>query len=202
MQKMSGIILLIALGLPGAALASDLQTTISACADCHGDNGVSHWDDVPTIAGIDAFVGSEALFIYRDRERPCSKSDYRQGDTSRAATDMCEIVSQFSDEMIEDIAAHFSELPFVAATQDFDAAKAALGKTIHEQSCERCHSAGGSNADDEASILAGQWAGYLKTTFADYMSGSREQLDKMKDAVDQLSPDDIEALINYYASHQ
>ncbi len=202
MQQMSGIILLIMLGLPGAALASDLQATIGACADCHGDNGVSRWDDVPTIAGIDAFVGSEALFIYRDRERPCSKSDYRQGDTARAATDMCEIVSQISDTMIEDIAAHFSELPFVAAQQDFDAAKAALGQTIHEQSCERCHSGGGSKADDEASILAGQWSGYLRTAFAEYASGQREQLDKMKAAMDSLSAEDTDALIHYYASQQ
>lgn len=202
MQRMTRLILLFALGLPGIALAGDLKATINSCADCHGDNGISQWADIPTIAGIDAFVGSEALFIYRDTDRPCTKSDYRQGDTTRAATDMCKIVSQFSDEMIEGIAAHFSELPFVAAKQDFDIAKAALGKTIHEQSCERCHSDGGSNADDEAGILAGQWSGYLRTAFAEYASGSREQLDKMKEAMDPLGADDIDALINYYASQQ
>ena len=202
MQRITGLILLIALALPGIATADSLDATIDSCADCHGDNGVSQWDDMPTIAGIDAFVGSESLFIYRDKERPCADSEYRQGDTSRPATNMCEIVSDFSDEMIEDIAAHFSELPFVAAKQDFDAAKAAAGKAIHEQNCERCHSEGGSNADDEAGILAGQWSGYLRTAFAEYGSGDREQLDKMKDVMDPLSADDTEALINFYASQQ
>lgn len=202
MHRVTGLIVLIAISLPGISLSSDLDAIIESCADCHGDNGVSKWDDVPTIAGVDSFVGSEALFIYRDKARPCAKSEFRQGDTSRPAADMCEIVRDFSDEMIEDIAAHFSELPFVAAKQNFNAMAAAAGKTIHEQSCERCHSDGGSNADDEAGILAGQWSGYLRTAFREYASGEREQLDKMKEAMDPLSADDVEALINFYASQQ
>ncbi len=202
MHRMTGFIAFISICLPGIALSSDLDATIASCADCHGENGISQWDDIPTIAGVDSFVGSEALFIYRDKARPCAKSDYRQGDTSRPATDMCEIVSDFSDEKIEEIAAHFSELPFVPAKQDFDASKAAAGKAIHDESCERCHSDGGSNADDEAGILAGQWRGYLTTTFQEYASGDREQLDKMKAVMDSLSADDIEALIDFYASQQ
>ncbi|HNP64767.1 MAG TPA: hypothetical protein PKH39_12595 [Woeseiaceae bacterium] len=202
MHRMTGLIVFIVICLPGISLSSDLDATIEACADCHGKNGVSQWDDIPTIAGVDSFVGSEALFIYRDRARPCAKSEYRQGDTSRPATDMCEIASNLSDEMIEDIAAHFSELPFVAAKQDFDATKATAGKAIHDESCERCHSDGGSNADDEAGILAGQWGGYLRTAFQEYASGEREQLSKMKDVMDPLSADDVEALIHFYASQQ
>ena len=202
MQRITALTLLVALALSCVASADDLDTIIESCADCHGADGISQWDDVPTIAGVDAFVGSEALYIYRHKERPCAQSDYRQGDTSRAATDMCAIVSDFSDEMIEDIAAHFSELTFVAAKQEFDETKAAVGQAIHEQSCERCHSEGGSNADDEAGILAGQWSGYLRTTFAEYASGDREQLDKMKEAMAPLSADEVDALVHFYASQQ
>lgn len=202
MHRVTGLIVLIAISLPGVSLSSGLDATIESCADCHGKNGISKWDDIPTIAGVDSFVGSEALFIYRDNARPCAKSEYRQGDTSRPATDMCEIVSDFSDEMIEEIAEHFSKLPFVAAKQSFDATKAAAGKAIHEQNCERCHSDGGSNADDEAGILAGQWSGYLRSAFREYASGEREQLDKMKAVMDPLGADDVEALINFYASQQ
>ena len=52
--------------------ASDLSAVADACNDCHGSDGVSEWNDVPTIAGIDEFVHSDALFVYRDRARPCA----------------------------------------------------------------------------------------------------------------------------------
>ena len=188
------------LGAP--ALAGDFDAVVKNCNDCHGNKGVSQWDDVPTIAGIDAFVHSEALYIYRDEGRPCGKSKYRQGDTSRAAASLCEIAADLDDEMIEKLAGHYAALPFVPAKQKFDAALAAKGKVIHERDCARCHSDGGSNPDDEAGILAGQWMGYLRDTFAHYAAGEREQLDKMKEKMDPLSADDVEALLHYYASQQ
>jgi sulfide dehydrogenase cytochrome subunit len=185
-----------------AVFADDLDSIVESCGDCHGDNGVSQWDNVPTIAGIDSFVGSEALFIYRDEARPCATSEYRQGDTSRSATNMCDIAAELSDETIEAIAEHFTGLPFVAASQAFDSDLAAAGKLIHDRACERCHSDGGTNPDDEAGILAGQWTAYLKSAFDEYAAGEREQLEKMKTAMDALSADDVQALLHFYASQQ
>ena len=185
-----------------SANGSDTDAIMAHCNDCHGDNGVSQWGDVPTIAGIDAFGHADALFLYRDEERPCSESEYRQGDTSRAATTMCAITADLSDDDIEAVADAYSALPFVPAAQEFDAALAATGATVHEQHCDRCHSEGGSNVDDEASILAGQWIPYLEQTFADYASGEREQPKKMKEKLDALSADDVNALVHYYASQQ
>ena len=178
---------------------ADLSET---CNGCHGDDGVSQWNDVPTIAGIPEFVHADALYIFRDGDRPCSESEFRQGDTSRAATTMCDVTADLSDEQIDEIAAYYAEKPFVAAKQEFDADKAAAGQAIHEANCDRCHSEGGSNPEDEASILAGQWAGYLKDTFAEYKSGDREQPKKMAEKLDPLGDADIEALIHYYASQQ
>ncbi len=193
---------LVAFALASTAMAADLDATIEMCNDCHGDDGVSQWDDMPTIAGIDAFVGSEAMYVYQDEARPCAMSDFRQGDTSRPATNMCDVAAELDDDAIEALAEHYAALPFVPARQEFDAAKAAAGEAIHEDKCSRCHSDGGSNPEDEASILAGQWMGYLRTTFAEYASGDREQMDKMKDVMDPLSAEDTEALIHYYASQQ
>ncbi|MEO1202485.1 MAG: c-type cytochrome [Pseudomonadota bacterium] len=193
---------LVAIAAMSTAAAAELEATIEMCDGCHGDNGVSQWDDMPTIAGIDAFVGSEALYVYQDEARPCAMSDFRQGDTSRSATTMCAVAADLDDDTIEALAEHYAALPFVPAKQDFDAAKAAAGEAIHEDKCSRCHSDGGSNPDDEASILAGQWMGYLRTTFAEYASGEREQMDKMKTVMDALSAEDTEALIHYYASQQ
>jgi cytochrome subunit of sulfide dehydrogenase len=186
--------------LPLAAVAA--PELAAECNDCHGDNGVSRWDDVPTIAGVDAFSGSEALYAYRDKARPCTKSEWRQGDTSRPASDMCAETADLSDDDIEALAEHYAGLEFIPAKQEFDAALAAKGMEIHAASCDRCHSEGGSNPEDEAGILAGQWMGYLKTAFSEYRSGEREQLDKMKEEIDKLSDDDVSALVNYYASQQ
>ena len=115
---------------------------------------------------------------------------------------MCDIAADLTDDQVEAIADHYSALPFVPAKQDFDAALADAGKALHEENCKRCHSDGGSNPDDEASILAGQWMGYLESTFAEYVAGDREQPEKMKEKLDLLSPDDITALVHYYASQQ
>ena len=182
--------------------AEDISGLVESCNGCHGDNGVSQWSDMPTVAGIDAFTHSEALYVYRDGDRPCAESDYRTGDTSRPATTMCAVTADLADEQIEALAVHYAELPFVAAAQSFDAALAEQGAAIHNAECDRCHSDGGANAEDEASILAGQWMGYLRQSFADYASGARPQDRKMQEKMDALSADDVEALLNYYASQQ
>jgi sulfide dehydrogenase cytochrome subunit len=193
---------LLLMGLFSTAMAGDIDAMMADCNDCHGDKGVSKWNDVPTIAGIDAFGHADALFMFRDEERPCSESKYRQGDTSRAATTMCAIAAELSDDDIEALGDAYSALPFVPAAQKFDAALAEAGAAVHEQLCEQCHSEGGSNVEDEASILAGQWAGYLEVEFAKYLSGERPQDKKMKEKMDALSADDAKALIQYYASQQ
>lgn len=143
------------------------------------------------------------MFEYRDGARPCRESKYRTGDTDRPATDMCAIARNLSEEEIPEIAEYYGTKRFVAAAQDFDAEKAAAGKKIHRRECEKCHSDGGSYADDDASILAGQWMPYLEQVFADYAAGDRAMLDeKMKEKTDPLDTESISALIHYYASLQ
>ena len=201
MKTVTSAVALIVLLSVGTAFA-ELDAIIKDCNDCHGDDGVSQWDDMPTIAGIDAFVHSEALYVYRDRARPCATTEYRQGDTSRAPTNMCDAVQNLSDEQIEAIAEHYAALPFAPAKQPFDADLAEQGEAIHDKACARCHSDGGSNPEDEASILAGQWMGYMRTTFAEYASGEREQPIAMKRTMDPLTEEEVEALLHYYASQQ
>jgi len=202
MTRNSALLMTIILTSYSAAHAGDLDAIIAGCDGCHGENGVSQWNDVPTIAGIDAFVHSDALYVYRDEERPCAMSEYRRGATDKAATTMCAVTKDLSDDQIEAVAEHYAALPFVPAAQDFDAELAAAGQAIHDRDCGRCHSDGGSNPDDEASIIAGQWMGYLESTFAEYAAGERDQPAKMKEKMDPLSDADVTALIHYYASQQ
>jgi len=83
-----------------------------------------------------------------------------------------------------------------------DASVAEAGKAIHPREGDRCHSDGGSNPEDEAGILAGQWMDYLQLSFAEYKSGEREQPKKMKEKMDTLSADDEKALLHFYGSQQ
>ncbi len=187
--------------LPGLA-AADLDALMQGCNDCHGDNGVSKWSDVPTIAGLAAIVHEDALYIYQDEARPCAESKYRQGDTSRPATTMCALAAELSEDDIAELAEAYAELPYVPAKQTFDAGLAAAGEAIHNAECDKCHSEAGMNADDEAGFLGGQQMGYLRNMFAQYLDGSREQPGKMKEKIDALSADDIEALVHFYGSQQ
>jgi sulfide dehydrogenase cytochrome subunit len=182
--------------------AGDLAAVIEDCNGCHGNDGVSQWSDMPTIAGVPEYVHADALYLFRDNERPCSETEYKQGDTTRPATTMCAAVADLSDDMIDELALYYFELPYAAAQQEFDADLAAAGQALHEKLCARCHSDGGSNPDDEAGLLAGQQMGYLKATFAEYASGDREQDKKMGENMAKLSDADVTALLNYYASQQ
>ncbi|RMF95794.1 MAG: cytochrome c-553 [Gammaproteobacteria bacterium] len=183
--------------------AQELDEVTKECAECHGDNGISTEKDVPTIAGMSAFYLEEQLLAYKDEERPCHKTRYRSGDTSRPETTMCEIAAKLDEDTITALAEHYAELPYAPAKQEFDAAKAAEGKSIHRRSCEKCHADGGSDVDDDAGLLAGQWRGYLETTFRDFKNGDREMVEeKMKEKFDALTEEEMEALIHFYASEQ
>ena len=184
------------------AFAQDFDAIVENCNGCHGDDGVSQWTDVPTIAGMPEFVHADALFIYLDGARPCRESEYRQGDTSRPAESMCDVVADLDEGTMEELAAYYAELPFVAAKQDFDSALASAGKAVHDEKCEKCHSDAGTNPEDEAGILGGQWMGYMENAFADYRNDEREQPKQMKQKMDELSDDDVKALLHFYASQQ
>lgn len=185
-----------------AANATDVDALMKGCNDCHGDGGVSQSSDVPTIAGLAEFVHADALYLYKDEERPCAESEYRQGDTSRPATTMCAIAAELSEDDIDTIAAAYAELPYVKASQEFDAALAATGKALHDEHCDKCHSDEGTNPEDEAGMLGGQQMDYLRNSFKDFASGDRGQPKKMKDKMDLLSEADYEALAHYYGSVQ
>jgi sulfide dehydrogenase cytochrome subunit len=185
-----------------SAMAADTDALMKDCNGCHGDSGVSQWNDVPTIAGIAEFVHADALFVFKDADRLCAESEYRQGDTMRPATTMCEVAAAMSDDDIEAIAATYAALPYVKAAQEFNTDLAAAGEAIHSKHCDRCHADAGMDPEDEAGMLGGQWMGYLSSAFEEYAAGDRDQLDKMQEKMDLLSADDVEALIHYYGSQQ
>ncbi len=185
-----------------AANAGDVDALMKGCNDCHGPGGVSQASDIPSLAGFPEFVHSDALYLYRDEERPCAESKYRHGDTSRAAISMCAVAAKLSDDDIDALAAAYAELPYVKMKQEFDATLAAAGKAIHDEHCDKCHSEAGTNPDDEAGMMGGQPMDYLRSSFKEFVADTRSQPKKMKEKMDMLSEADYEALAHYYGSIQ
>ena len=182
----------------GIAARADVAATAETCNECHGVASMGAEHGVPNIAGLSEFYHADQLYFYQEGERPCVDIEAPDGTT----TNMCEIVADMSEDDMGAIAAHYAEMPFEPAQQAFDTALAAKGQEIHDRDCERCHTEGGANIDDDAGILAGQWMPYMDMVFKMYMSGERAQDDQMKKKMDPLSEDDLTALLHYYASQQ
>ena len=201
MNRMCKSLLAVALLLPAPLYAQSLETLVEQCSSCHGPAGVSGHGNVPTIAGQSAEYLAKNLRMYQDWGRPCVKSDYKYGDTSSPPTDMCKITADLTDEQMNALAAHYAGKTFVAAPQDFDAALAATGAALHQQHCESCHEEGGRVAN-HAPRLAGQWEPYLRLSLSYVPTGEHLVPQAMETKVAGLSAEQIEALMNFYASQQ
>ena len=113
---------------------------------------------------------------------------------------MVEISRALSDEEIEAVAVHYSLAAWRPHKQTFDAVLAKRGAEIHNTKCGKCHSEGGSVAEDDLAILAGQWREYLEMEFEDFDSGTRRMVAKMKAKFETLSDADKAALLEFYVS--
>ena len=187
----SRVLALLILIVPAWAGAQDM---LMMCSTCHGEDGLGTSSDIPIIAGIPAIVQEDALFAYADGARKCVSSPM-----------MCKLASGLTEEQIVELAAHFAELPYQAADQEFDGALAEAGQKVHQTNCAICHGAdnpGEANADMGASPLHGQSKDFLRYALQQYASGERSQLPMMEKVITALSSDDIEALLNYYASYR
>lgn len=188
------------LGTASAALAAtifiagsahaDVSAALKMCAGCHGEDGIGTMIHVPIIAGIPAIVQEDALFAYMDGDRNCGTQPL-----------MCNMVSKLTEEQVTELAAHYAAMPFKPAGEEFDAANAAKGKAIHDEHCVICHGTDGPG-DAESGILHGQRKEYLRYALQQYAAGERQQLPAMERKTRALSADEIEALVDYYASYR
>ncbi len=171
-------------------VSADVSGMLKICSNCHGEDGRGVESDIPIIAGIPAVVQEDALYAYFDGDRQCGSKPM-----------MCKAASRMTEEQIVELAAHFAAMPYAAAGEEFDATLAEAGKATHLANCAICHGKD-DPGDAEASILHGQRKDYLRYALQQYAAGERSQLPAMEKKTKLLSSDDIEALLNYYASYQ
>lgn len=194
-------ILMVCLFIAGPVSGAEADELAALCADCHGPDGVSAHEDVPTIAGQSAAYLKKALRTYQVWGRPCIKSEYRSGDTSRPRIDMCKIAEGLTGEDIETLSQYYSQLPFRPAEQPFDPGLVPAGAALHEQYCEKCHEEGG-RKPEVGPIIAGQWVPYMRTSLKYVPTGEHLVPPLMEKTVDDLAKDEIDALMNFYASRR
>ena len=158
------------------------------CAACHGDNGISQTENIPSLAGQqDQFIQWQLVF-------------FRSG--ARKNEQMQPIVEQISNEDIRNLGAYFASLtpPKPPASDDNPdlskkGAQAAVGRR-----CASCHT--DSYAGTKAvARLAGQREEYLVKALHDYKSGVRSggAGAAMSDVAYPLSDEEITALAHYLA---
>ncbi len=174
----------------GAAIAKE------KCGACHGDDGNSTDPKVPSIAGFSAVTITDMLTAYKEGEREGDKYKPEGGEE----TDMNAVAKDLSDADAQAIAEFFAGQTFKKQANKTDPKLVAKGAKIHKNKCEKCHSEGGSAADDDAAILAGQWKEYLEEQFEELAEGERPMPKKMKKRFKKLDEKKRAALIDFYAA--
>ena len=177
--------------LTAASPAADLgaaRKKAELCAGCHGENGISQMENVPSLAGQpDQFIQWQLVF-------------FRAG--ARKNEQMQPIVEQLDNNDIRNLGAYFASLAPPKATQPDDnpdlskkGAQAASGRR-----CANCHtdSFTGTNA---VARIAGQREEYLLKALHDYKSSVRSGggMAAMADVAYPLSEEEITALAHYLA---
>jgi sulfide dehydrogenase cytochrome subunit len=192
-MKLSGLVfLLLCLVQHGAGVAAPRSGSMLShtCAGCHGTSGYSAGEVMPSLAGMDK------RYLYK------SMMDFRSG--ARPSTIMGRMARGYSDEEIAAIASFFSEQEWRQAPADVNRKLVAQGKAIHQEQCESCHADGGRKSKDEVPRLAGQWQRYLYIQLRDMHDIDFEGVQpiKMRQRVQKLSQEELEALSHYYASQE
>lgn len=175
-------------------VAMNVAVAHDSCAGCHNENGVTDDPQIPTIAGVGSFFLENQFAIFSEGARPCAADAFADHD----ADDHCAIVSALSDDEKMELAEYYGEQSFAAFEQEVDSGLAEQGESIHNASCDRCHTDSGAEPFDDAGILAGQPIPYLIEQFKHYKAGERWQPESMAEEM-QLDEEQMKALAHFYA---
>jgi cytochrome c553 len=171
-----------------AADAEAVETKAETCASCHGDNGISQTENVPSLAGEpDQFLQWQLVY-------------FRSG--ARKNEVMEPVAEQLSNEDVRGLAAYFASLkppePRAQAKDDQPELTEAGKKAVAAGRCTSCH---GDNFAGSKAVarIAGQREDYLVKSLRDYKSGHRTGggVAAMAEVAYPLTEDEISALAHY-----
>jgi len=148
------------------------------CGSCHGDRGISQDPMIPNLAGQEPTYLVNAIKAYRDN--------------ARSHEDM---VTDQTDEEIENIAAFYSVQAAGSAIEPGEQASAVIAK------CERCHGPAAGQSGMVVPSLNGQKQEYLLRVMKQYRDGERGSSMMHKMSVG-YSDELLEQIAAYYASQR
>jgi cytochrome c553 len=182
--------LITVLWLAGAASgnAGDVSETLTACLGCHGPNGQSQIENVPSIAAQVPAYALIQLVMFRDK--------------LRASDTMNDAAKDLSDSDIQSLADALAALPPLKPLQDpVDQARFERGRSLAQQNhCDICHRPDFSG-QQTVPRLADQREDYLVKTLREYKSGARRAYEPIM--LEQVQPLDDPQLaeVSYYLAH-
>jgi cytochrome c553 len=161
---------------------------LTACFGCHGPNGQSEIENVPSIAAQVPAYSLIQLVMFRDK--------LRVSDT------MNDAARDLSDSDIQSLADALAALPPPKPLPDtVDQARFERARALAQQShCDVCHRPDFSG-QQTVPRLADQREDYLLNTLRDYKSGARRAYEPIM--VEQVQPLDDTQLVelSYYLAH-
>jgi cytochrome c553 len=157
-----------------------------ACAECHGDAGISPNATWPSLAG------HSAAYLVR------ITTAYKTGAQQDAA--MTPLAKKLSDQEIQDLSAYYASLACGSAPVGTGRGDVATGQSL-AKNCVRCHGETGIPAFRTWPQLAGQAPGYLVNALKAFKAGLRKD-PLMATASGSLSDTDIANLAAFYAAQK
>lgn len=166
----ASLLAVLLLAAPADAADSALgKEMAAACAACHGENGNSKTENIPSLAGHPTPYLTIQLILFREQQR---RNEV-----------MTPLAKALSDGDIENLSAYFAAQTRVPAVATEDGAAAERGKAVADaHRCGVCHLPDYSGRE-QIPRLAGQRADYLVKTMRDYKAGVRSGLDGMMTSV-------------------
>lgn len=188
MKGSVGALIVGALAMSAAAYAAPPSAAMlsNACAGCHGTNGGSAGLTMPSLANQSKEAIVDAMKKFKSGERP--------------STVMGRLAKGYTDADFAAMGEFFSKQKLHGTDQPLDKAKVAKGSELQEKHCNRCHLEEGKEGKDDTPVMASQWLPYLQMQMDLYQSGKRKMPEKMAEKVKPLSKEELDALLNFYAS--
>ncbi len=186
--------------LLGASLplsAASVGEIAKSCDECHGKNGVTKDEVVPTIAGASAAYLKDTMEAFKSGKR--KGEEYKHdGKTS----DMNKVAKKLSDAEIEAIAEYYAKKPYVAFNNHTDPKLVKKGKKIWKRKCKKCHGDNGMDPEDDAGILGGQPLKYLLNSMEHFANKTRPMPKKMRKKFKKLKEKDRIAVAHFFAAQK
>ena len=189
LRSLLGLCVLSFVALADNSMAQNLslEERIQQCGGCHGEDGNSKLEKIPSLAGQPAFFTLNQLVLMREGVRKVEP--------------MMPFVKDLTDSDIQALADHFAKLTPQASDEKIDPSLVERGAKIAAQRrCASCHLPNLAG-QEQMPRLARQRVDYMIMAMSAYLKDLRTGADTaMTAAIFGLPGEDIIALAHYAAS--